>query len=358
MFNKLTKRFRQAASLWKVKRLFRRRCGSIAPDRKTVVLDFRKADVFFRYQFSIALAFKMSGWNVVWIFRPKMFLQSWEFQANLEWAEKCGIYWCLRNPKSLAKGSSSCFLITDGEGSRIEHFHRLIQLKSLDSSSIVNERDVIVPFFGYPEFLLKSWDPSGLANRPRARFRVAFVGNCDPKKYSERVSNLCSVTRAGAKALLLREFAPELMSIDLWDDKRKLGKNETAKFLFSDALRAFLYLDEYINVLLSADFFLVLPGIASSLTHSLYESVFCGCIPILGQCEEYQGVWQDRKNCLMYHDEASLVSSVKLALAMSEDQVLELRHQAKQTFEQNFAFPQFAERVEKSETSVIWCRNV
>lgn len=358
MFKNLTRRIRQASNLWRVQRLFRRRFASIAPDRKTVILDFRKADIFFRYQFSIAFAFRMSGWNVAWIFRPKMFLQSWEFQANLEWAERCGIHWCLGYPKALAKGSNSCILITDGEGSNMEHCHRTIKLKSLVSNSIVNEQDIIVPFFGYPEFLLKPWDPGTLSNRPKARFRVAFAGNCDPKKYGECVSNLCSVTRAGAKALLLQEFAPELMSIELWDDKRRLATNETAKILFSDAFQAFLYVDEYINVLLSADFFLVLPGIASSLTHSLYESVFCGCIPILGQCEEYLGVWQNGKNCLMYHDETSLLNCVKVALAMSEDQIVELRHHAKQTFEQNFGFSQFAERVNKSECAVIWCRNV
>jgi hypothetical protein len=358
MFKTLAKRVRQACGLLRVQRLFTSRSSRTSASQNTLVLDFKGADIFFRYQFSLAFAFKMAGWNVAWVFRPKMFLQSWEFQANLAWAERSGILWCLRFPRAIAHCSKICILVTDIEEYAIESDKRIIRLKSLLPDSDVSKNDLIIPFFGYPEFLLKNWESATFSKKPSSRFRVCFAGNCDPAKYSQPVSDQCSVTRAGAKVLLTREFESQVMRIDLWEDKSRLATNETAKILFSDAFQAFLYLDEYVNALLASDFFLVLPGIASPLTHSLYESVFCGCIPILGQCDEYEMVWQDGKNCLIYHDDLSLVACVKKALDMTEEQLTDLRSNAKKTFEQNFGFSKFAESVANSNCNILWCRNV
>lgn len=40
-------------------------------------------------------------------------------------------------------------------------------------------------------------------------------------------------------------------------------------------------MDEYRDILIKTEFFLCLPGVSMPLCHNLYESMICGCIPLL-----------------------------------------------------------------------------
>jgi hypothetical protein len=359
MLRKFRKKFRQVIRLLECRRLFLPKQKSRDLSRKTVVLDFRSTDIFFRYHFSLAYAFKVAGWNVVWLFRPKYFLESWEFQSHLSWAERAKFNWRLRYSSKLMRRSTTTLVISDCLETNFQHNIRHLQLKRFDNHSRLNASDLFLPFWGYPEFLLDHPDlPPFEKKRDGRRYRVSFVGNCDPQKYDQPLSSACLLTRKAAKEILIKTFSERVMKIDVWEDKKILETKKCADILISDAHHAFLYLNEYVDVLYSSDFFLVLPGIASALTHSLYESIYCGCIPILMRSKEHEEKWQDGENCLLYHDEKSLVECIKLSLGMPEEQVLSIRENVYRTLYQNYSMQGFVERIVESESTVIWCNNV
>jgi len=226
------------------------------------------------------------------------------------------------------------------------------------SHSEVEATDFLLPFLGFPSFLLQQ--RPALASRDVGVDRpilLSFIGNCDPTNYSSSHGSLIPVLRAVAVELLLKKFGHLVLEIRTWNDKSRLNERHDRPLLIVDSFLAGLDSAEYTDTLRKSEFFLVLPGISSVLTHSLYECLYCGCVPVLPNSQEFDCHWVHSVNCLKYSCSDSLLLVIEAALRMPLSEIAELRRNAMKEFERVFRLDGIAERIVASDCAAIAVRN-
>ena len=94
-----------------------------------------------------------------------------------------------------------------------------------------------------------------------------------PEKELLRNNTVCF---AGSRDPIYATFPSEFWNMPSRTETIKL-LNET----FPDLVRDRMKQPEYIDLLRTTRFFICLPGLSMPLCHNLYESIACGCIPII-----------------------------------------------------------------------------
>jgi hypothetical protein len=332
----------------------------IRPKSDVVVFDFTNYQIFLRYQVTIAKAFEIGDLQVVWILRPRFLLRSHEFKTNHHWLRSNKIV--LRSPRflhALRHEPQRHILITDNPHHDLSSITRTIVVKTINQQVASNGEDYCLPFVGYPDFLARHQaNPANTEKRHPSQFRISFIGNCDPSSYQMSVCAQCSLSRSASKQIVKSSFGDKTLLIEEWRDKEKLRNHQRYDILFVDSFKAGLNPQEYDRALSSSDFFLALPGIGSSLTHSLYESLYHGCIPILSSDCIFDPFWLPSFNCLRYHSEESLVKAISIALEMPDDQIEQLRSNAICTFRDNYDVTNIPNRVLSKSIKSILVNNI
>jgi hypothetical protein len=221
---------------------------------------------------------------------------------------------------------------------------------------------VVTPFWGFPQFLSRTAQShsGGVCSGSRERltgdrhYRVSFAGNCDVATYVAADT----VCRPRAKVLLSEAFRGQSVFVEQWHQKKLLQDAQRTFLLFVDSWKAGLNASEYDKVLSESDFFLVLPGVGSALTHSLHECLSFGCVPILSQSAALSAQWCHGVNCLQYIDERSLVGCLETARLMSGEEIHRLRMAALIVFEVEFSPLRFVQQVAAASCERVLISNV
>jgi hypothetical protein len=235
---------------------------------------------------------------------------------------------------------------------------RIYDVRSVLSHADAQGSDFLLPFIAFPSFLLQHpLKRSCLLAADERRFQLCFVGNCDAERYSNSHGGRIAVPRAVAVSLLLSKFGHLSLEIRRWSEKTKLLKCHDKPILVVDSFLAGLDAAEYAQTLKDSAFFLVLPGIDSVLTHSLYESLYFGCVPILLDSDELDCNWVHLVNCLKYSCFNSFLQVIETAIQLPAETVAELRRNAMTEFDRVFRLDKLADRILNSDSSSLLVRN-
>lgn len=313
---------------------------------------------------TIACAASMFPANIVWRFRPKYLIKGEEHGETKWWRKKFyrfdffGRYF--KNKNVLA-------VLTDSPDSYRRYGQvRVIEVCSIGSEFVdCAEADFQWPYLAHPKFLFNAIDAGNYwPGRPdmhsKRHYRVCFAGNCDPSHYrfSENLEQLGVMSRVCSKEIIERVFESEILKIEAWSDKEKLASPHQKSIVLSNSFKAGLNFIEYCQLLRESNFFLALPGIGSPFTHSLYESLLCGCIPILPESPVTATDWVDRQNCLLFNDAESLIAAIDLALNVDVEYLRSLRAGAQEVFKDSYEIESLASRLLRSECRRMIFRRV
>lgn len=320
---------------------------------KTVVLDFQDHRIFLRYHFGVAYAFQQAGYQVAWVLRPRTLARSLEFQMGTAWLVALRIRWLLRPPPAKTVDRNHWLMVVDRNDNRQQVQSRVV-LTALTCEDRSGHEGLMMPFWGYPDFLLYRRRSGNHSKGTKRSFRISFVGNCDGRVYD----SCGTVTRAKAKLLLYNEFHDRIHALRVWADKASLSNDFAADILFMDRMELDLTTEEYCCVLERTVFYLVLPGIGSMRTHSLYECLDMGCIPVMSGYQGLSADWVSGKNCLLFHSDQEFLTVVRDALRMTAPEVERLREAAVQTFERLYSPVAFVEAIENERPRSVLFWNV
>ena len=216
---------------------------------------------------------------------------------------------------------------------------------TLDSSAPVTSYSPLVtalraPYFMHPSVyhrgLHKRRSPSTAldsrlstfdsAAKQRRRFRIGFFGTHDREFYTKHY-HFPGMNRFEILEVFLQKFGNRMRRLRGfprdWDpceiavsiDAR--GGDRSGK--------SFLSQEHYFEALQECDFVLSPPGICTPLSHSLIEAIFCGAIPITNAGVSMTPALEDGRNCLEFSNVAGFSDAMEKALAMTDNEILELR---------------------------------
>lgn len=109
----------------------------------------------------------------------------------------------------------------------------------------------------------------------------------------------------------------------------------------------------WMDVIARADFFLCPPGIVMPMCHNIVEAMAIGTIPITSYPEWFSPKLEHLKNCVVFNGKDDLIDKVNMALAMSDDQKLEIRENAMRYYELHLKPETFVRKVETRTESAL-----
>jgi len=109
---------------------------------------------------------------------------------------------------------------------------------------------------------------------------------------------------------------------------------------------------EWIDIVSRSDFFLCLSGTDTPMCHNSIESMSVGTIPIIGYQDWFFPALEHKKNAIVYSGKEDLVRKVKEVLMMPKEEILELRKNVIQYYEDYLSNKDFIERFESHEDGI------
>jgi len=119
-----------------------------------------------------------------------------------------------------------------------------------------------------------------------------------------------------------KEFSGDMSYLHEWDlDKGNLPISKIAR---PDS-GMLLDFQRYVNLLEESDFFLAAPGGTFPIAHNLAEAMLSGSIPILSYSDYPIPALTAGENCLSYSTQEELFDVLRIAMAMSDQEVIRMR---------------------------------
>ena len=106
------------------------------------------------------------------------------------------------------------------------------------------------------------------------------------------------------------------------------------------------WIDDWLNRLSKADFFLSAPGIVMPICHNAVEAMAVGAIPIINYPEWFQPPLEHMRNCIVFDYQQDLKKKVTDALNMDRGRIDQLREGAIRYYQQHLEPLLFAKAVE------------
>lgn len=188
----------------------------------------------------------------------------------------------------------------------------------------------------------------------KRKVRILFAGDLEgykrrwigyPKEKLSRIDVISTIKECLGEPLRLANTAQELNEI--------MESEHTKKFVLVDNDGARISWDRWLDVIARADFFLCPPGIVMPMCHNIIEAMAIGTIPITSYPEWFSPKLVHMKNCVVFDGKNDLIEKVKMALAMSDDQRIEIRENAMKYYELNLKPQTFVKKVEaRTESSL------
>ena len=248
----------------------------------------------------------------------------------------------LRNIKLINRypAGGNCLLLITDELNTDSHSKYKKKLK-LDSSIIKNckirHSSELLPFYMIPRMyfsnsFLKS---KKLQTRNDRTMRIFFSGNVDPTQYnnSKFKKTFNKLTRIEILNTL-KKMIDQMVIITLEDVPDSAYANGRSNIVLSEWVRnspkqsnivGRIDNNNWLEELSRSDFFLACPGYIQPMCHNVVEAISVGSIPILEHPELFNPPLEDNVNAIVFKGKENLVNRLNEVLNMNEDEVLSLR---------------------------------
>ncbi len=216
------------------------------------------------------------------------------------------------------------------------------------------EQPIIMPFTVHPVHATRNYE-LGLEEyrATKKSIRVFFSG--DTEGY---VRNRVKYPKAKLPRLKIMEAIRDRMSnVSLFVEDlpvlSELSNTYANKCVIVDTGKIWVDDRYWLSNLAMADFFLSPPGYVMPMCHNAVEAMAVGAIPITNYPEWFDPALSDMENCIVFDDERDLEQKIKLALAMDQEQIAEMRSHAIKYYETYLKPGAFIQRIESSENDQV-----
>lgn len=173
--------------------------------------------------------------------------------------------------------------------------------------------------------------------------RIFFGGNTEPGKYDQNV--LRDVYRMLTRHEMLDVATAAAPAYRPADAESWLAATDFHPFVLCETRHCKIPQKHWLEALAKADFFLACPGVGMPLCHNVIEALAAGCIPILQYADYLPPPLENGVNCLTFRDAADLRDVIVTALAMSQDEIRNLRLNVRKYYDVFLAPGRFTERL-------------
>jgi hypothetical protein len=186
------------------------------------------------------------------------------------------------------------------------------------------------------------------------KIKVVFSGNYQEESYqagSMYIEDLFQKSpRPATIQLLLHELKASEKIVLIPEEYKNIStKDFQNKLTFIDTSVQRIDNKKWLEFIADADFFLAPCGVYMPFSHNIIEAMAVGTIPITEYPEMFRPGLQDGHTCLAYSGKQDAVRAVRQALALSDDQVKQMRHQVIDYYLQYLAPESFGKRLEDKE---------
>jgi len=299
---------------------------------KVCILDFASVEIdsdMARYLCLLVLECRTLGYHITFVNRHK-FLSTTQHKRFKQLAFK--------SPFSLLAPDDAVvqadLVITDRKSHGYSVGSKTIHLDYTHTHVTNSDEQFALPFFVHPEIYHTSSNSKPSLDTPRP-IRVLFAGNAQRSLYDRpvlkekyallsRVQILDSV-KEQLDSSLVREPTGFEQLIQV-----SVGASPNVTIATTETCS--IPSEKWLSSLQQADFYLACPGVDMPLCHNLIEALSAGSIPILQYNQYLSPALVHKVNSLVFTDQQSLATAINEALNMSQQQISELRHNARQYY--------------------------
>lgn len=314
------------------------------PDGKLVVFDITNIQidhVMGRYLYHIVKDFHSQGYTPLYVsnyhflatthhkrYKAKLLEMPFHTISNLTDIDKSYIY------------------ITDKTHAKaLENASKVIRI-DYKTRRPANDSEIPLPFFVHPEVsTLPSFPPAVDMDKTR-NSRIFFGGNTRERGYGDGpVNRKYGIMNRVHVMQTVKDYIPEDQQCIIRQVSEEFPKKT---FIYVETQHFKVPFAQWLQTIMEADFFVACPGTRMPLCHNLVEALSCGSIPIIQYYRYLNPELVDGKNCLTFHDEASLRIALQKAIDMPQEEILRMRKAALAYYQDNLTEGKFADSLVKS----------
>ena len=321
----------------------------IAEDSNVCVFDFTSIKIdndAARYLYHLVTDFEAAGYSIAYTDRFR-FLGSMKSKACKR--QLLNHSYSIVSPKLLPKNTK--VLITDSPHLHCEFAGNMVivnyDFKRPDPG---DHTSIILPYFVHPDIHESEQVANFLSTHDLSNERpmsVLFAGNAKLPKYdSATLQNTFSILSRAKVIQTLEESLPaEKVRRPLKPEHLLPDSSQRHSLTIATTQDLRIPSKQWIETLAKSDFYLACPGVEMPLCHNLIESLAAGSIPILQYAEYLDPPLVHGVNCLISHDEESLIETVNQALEMNPDGVVTLKANAQAYYKTHLLPGSFAKKM-------------
>lgn len=330
-------------------------------DEKIVYVKFQESETYRengRHIFAILNAFASDNYQVYLCGDVQRRLESIFGQSITDWPPPAKLAISLPDlkvvdslPAELEKGIY--IFDTEDKGLKGRPWRKRLRIRFDLFSPYRLSKPIIMPYAVHPMHAKKVAGESLSELRATNRkIRILFAGDLVgykrrwisyPKEKLSRIDVISTIKERLGEPLRLANTAQELREI--------MESAATKQFVFVDNGGARIDWNRWLDVIARADFFLCPPGIVMPMCHNVIEAMAVGTIPITNYPEWFSPKLEHLKNCIVFNGKDDLIEKVNMALAMSDDQRIEIRENAMEYYELKLMPGTFVKKVEARKES-------
>ncbi|MBK1882502.1 hypothetical protein JIN85_08750 [Luteolibacter pohnpeiensis] len=246
--------------------------------------------------------------------------------------------------RSLDELKQPYFLITDSCGPVPELAEKVVRV-TYDHRLKQSESEIELPFFVHPQIGTKVALPHPYQVATPRSARIFFGGNTMEHRYDKDVLGDFYGLLTRREMLATASSAAGDTVYRPTDAETWLAADDFHPFVLFETQNVKIPQKRWIDALAKADFFLACPGVGMPLCHNLIEAIAGGAIPILQYAAYLPKPLQHGKNCISFSDVKSLESAIRSVLEMPGEQIIEMRQNVKDYYDEFMAPGQFSRRL-------------
>jgi hypothetical protein len=323
---------------------------------KVVYVKFQEAETYRengRHIFAVLNAFTIENYQVYLCADVQRRLETIFGQSIADWPPPARLAISLPDLKvvdSLPAGVEQGIYIFDTEDKGLKRlsWRKRLRIRFDLFSPYRLSKPIIMPYAVHPMHAKRVVGESLSELRATKRsVRILFAGDLEgykrrwisyPEAKLSRVEVISTIKERLGEPLGLANTPEELSNI--------LESAYTKQLVIVDNDGARVDWNRWLDVIARADFFLCPPGIVMPMCHNIVEAMAIGTIPITSYPEWFSPKLEHLKNCIVFNGKGDLIEKVNMALAMSDDQKMEIRENAMKFYDLHLTPQTFVEKVE------------
>ena len=183
------------------------------------------------------------------------------------------------------------------------------------------------------------------ARRNEKKVRVFFSGDTNGYKRNRILYPRPKLTRVQVIDAILNHRSPDLLLIEdkaTLDDALNGGYKKRCAIV--DMSKVFV--EDWLNNLSKADFFLCPPGYVMPMCHNTVEAMAVGTVPIINYPEWFRPSLRHMETCIAFNDESDLIAKINDVLGMDSEAIARMRRNVIDYYERHLDPTVFVKEIE------------